>query len=86
MPSSDCQRAAGARTFDGTQTRDKLVNTPDLLVETRGHVRLLTLNRPQRANALSPELMSALVEAFVEAGADSDVRAIVVTGAGERAF
>ena len=30
--------------------------------------------------------MSALVEAFVDAGADSDVRAIVVTGAGDRAF
>jgi len=58
----------------------------DLLIESRGHVRLLTLNRPQRANALSPELMSALVDAFVDAGADPEVRAIVVTGAGERAF
>jgi enoyl-CoA hydratase/carnithine racemase len=58
----------------------------DLLIEDRGHVRLLTLNRPQRANALSPELMSSIADAFVEAGADPEVRAIVVTGAGERAF
>ena len=58
----------------------------DLLIEDRGHVRLLTLNRPYRANALSPELMSALIDAFVDAGADSDVRAIVITGAGDRAF
>jgi enoyl-CoA hydratase/carnithine racemase len=58
----------------------------DLLIETRGHVRLLTLNRPQRANALSPELSSALIDAFVDAGADPEVRAIVVTGAGERIF
>lgn len=58
----------------------------DLLIEDRGHVRLLTLNRPQRANALSPELMAAIAEAFVEAGADPEVRAIVVTGAGDRAF
>lgn len=60
--------------------------TEDLLIEERGHVRLLTLNRPHRANALSPELMSALVAAFVDAGADPQVRAIVVTGAGDRAF
>ena len=58
----------------------------DLLIEDQGNVRLLTLNRPQRANALSPELMSALVEAFVDAGAEPDVRAIVVTGAGDRVF
>jgi enoyl-CoA hydratase/carnithine racemase len=79
-------------------TREEIVTTPDqagqspaelakeLLVETRGHVRLLTLNRPHRSNALSPELMSAIADAFVEAGADPEVRAIVVTGAGERAF
>ena len=58
----------------------------DLLIEDRGHVRLLTLNRPQRANALTPDLMAAIAEAFVEAGADPEVRAIVVTGAGDRAF
>jgi enoyl-CoA hydratase/carnithine racemase len=58
----------------------------DLLIEDRGHVRLLTLNRPQRANALTPELMSAIADAFVDAGADPEVRAVVVTGAGERAF
>ena len=50
--------------------------TKDLIIEDRGHVRLLTLNRPHRANALSPELMSALVEAFVDAGADPEVRAL----------
>ncbi|MGD9885558.1 MAG: enoyl-CoA hydratase/isomerase family protein [Reyranella sp.] len=58
----------------------------DLVIEDRGHVRVLTLNRPQRANALTPELMAAIAEAFVEAGADPEVRAIVVTGAGDRAF
>jgi hypothetical protein len=82
-----------------TQMEGHVLNTPgetkqvlptadakDLVIEDRGHVRLLTLNRPHRANALSPELMSALVEAFIDAGADPEVRAIVVTGAGDRAF
>ena len=70
------------KTKQGPSTED----AKDLLIEDRGHVRLLTLNRPHRANALSPELMSALIDAFVDAGADPEVRAIVITGAGDRAF
>src|SRR3954453_8939272 len=54
--------------------------------ETHGHIRLLTMNRPERMNALSPELSDALIAAFVEAGADPDVRAIILTAVGERAF
>jgi enoyl-CoA hydratase len=49
-------------------------------------VRLLTLNRPERRNALSPDLVTALVVALREADADRDVRAVVLTGAGEKAF
>ena len=59
---------------------------PILLSETRGHILVLTINRPERMNALSPELSDALIEAFVEAGADPDVRAIVLTSVGDRAF
>jgi enoyl-CoA hydratase len=57
-----------------------------LLSETRGYVRLLTINRPERMNALSPELSDELIEAFVDAGADPDIRAIVLTSVGDRAF
>ncbi|MFL5287332.1 MAG: enoyl-CoA hydratase/isomerase family protein [Rhodopila sp.] len=60
--------------------------TPILLTETRGHIRLLTINRPDRMNSLSPEMSDALIEAFVEAGADPEVRVIVLTAVGERAF
>jgi hypothetical protein len=73
-------------TLGDTQQGPANEGTKDLVMKDRGHVRLLMLNRPHRANALSPELMSALVEAFVDAGADPEVRAIVVTGAGDRAF
>ena len=59
---------------------------PILLSETRGHILVLTINRPERMNSLSPELSEALVEAFVEAGADPEVRAIVLTAVGDRAF
>ncbi len=57
-----------------------------LLCETRGHLRILTINRPHRSNAMSPELSDALIAAFVDAGADPDVRAIILTAVGDRAF
>ena len=57
-----------------------------LLSAMRGNILVLTINRPERMNALSPELSDALIEAFVEAGVDPDVRAIVLTSAGDRAF
>ncbi|HBK04757.1 MAG TPA: enoyl-CoA hydratase [Acetobacteraceae bacterium] len=57
-----------------------------LLREMRGHILVLTINRPERMNSLSPELSDALIEAFVEAGADPDVRVVVLTAVGDRAF
>jgi enoyl-CoA hydratase/carnithine racemase len=54
----------------------------DLLVERRGHVTLLTLNRPERLNAITFAMLEALADALAGADRDSDVRAIVITGAG----
>ena len=59
---------------------------PILMAEARDHILVLTINRPERMNALSPELSEALIEAFVEAGADPGVRAIILTSVGDRAF
>lgn len=46
-------------------------------------VRLLTLNRPERKNALSPDLVTALTTALGDAERDSSVRVVVLTGAGD---
>lgn len=54
--------------------------------EQRGHVRLLRINRPDRLNALDYKSNVACKEFFREASADPDVRAIIVTGTGPRAF
>ena len=56
-----------------------------VLYETGDRIATITLNRPDRMNALSPDLERELHEALDEADADGGVRAIVVTGAG-RAF
>lgn len=53
-----------------------------LLVEDRGRTRWLTLNRPDRRNALNRALNDALVDALVEADHDDDVYAVAITGAG----
>lgn len=50
--------------------------------ETRGHVAVLTLNRPERLNAISPGLRQETHAAVETAWADDAVRALVVTGAG----
>lgn len=51
-----------------------------------GPVAILTLNRPQAMNALNRELRAALVSACAALEANSDVRVVILTGAGERAF
>lgn len=57
-----------------------------LVLETReGDIATLTLNRPDRLNALNVELAAALVEALRRTAADARVRCVVLTGAG-RAF
>jgi enoyl-CoA hydratase/carnithine racemase len=53
-----------------------------LLTETRGHVRLLTLDRPERRNALSSALQAHLVDELLACAADPGVRAVVLTGNG----
>ena len=54
-----------------------------LLIENRGQVRILTMNRPEKRNALNTELTRSLLEAFRAADADESVGAIVLTGAGQ---
>jgi len=60
--------------------------SPDLLVNTQDGVLWLTFNRPQKANALSLPLLTAFNQSLRDAAARDDVRAVVITGAGERNF
>lgn len=57
-----------------------------LRYEVREHVAYLTLNRPERRNALSTGLISDLLDAFDRVTGDDDVWLVVLTGAGEKAF
>lgn len=54
-----------------------------LFMEDRGAVRLLTMSRPEKRNALNTELTRALLEALRAADADESVGCVVLTGAGQ---
>ncbi|MEU8251028.1 enoyl-CoA hydratase-related protein [Nonomuraea sp. NPDC048916] len=57
-----------------------------VLVERAGSVTIVTINRPEAYNALNAEVLSRLHAAVLDADADPAVRAVVVTGSGEKAF
>jgi enoyl-CoA hydratase/carnithine racemase len=54
-----------------------------LLVENRGAVRILTMNRPEKRNALNSELTHALLEALHRVDKEESVGSVVLTGAGQ---
>jgi enoyl-CoA hydratase/carnithine racemase len=62
------------------------VSEVEVEVEVAGRVATVTLNRPEALNAISTELATALAEAVEPLATDPGVRAVVLTGAGERAF
>ena len=57
-----------------------------LLVADRGAVRQITVNRPDKLNALNAATLNALLTAFEAAANDPSVRAVILTGAGPKAF
>lgn len=60
--------------------------TEEVLLEKRGAIAWITLNRPQAMNAINDQVRQRLPACVRAADADPDVRVIVVRGAGERAF
>jgi enoyl-CoA hydratase len=55
---------------------------PHAIVLREGHLMTITMNRPQRMNALSGEMLIRMFDAYEEASRDPDIRCILVTGAG----
>jgi 2-(1,2-epoxy-1,2-dihydrophenyl)acetyl-CoA isomerase len=60
---------------------DEAVETPVLLAEVADRVGTITLNRPERRNALNGELMAALDAAVRQMAVDDDVKVVILTGA-----
>src|SRR5215471_1724351 len=60
--------------------------TEQLLVDVEDGIATITFNRPERHNALSAPIRTALPGVLGALQADGDVRVVVLTGAGDRAF
>lgn len=58
----------------------------NILTETQGKIQIITINRPDKLNALNKETIAELHDAFAKAEAEPSCRAIVLTGSGEKAF
>jgi crotonobetainyl-CoA hydratase len=59
---------------------------PAVLVDKRGHIMLVTLNRPEARNACNQALWIGGGEALAEAERDPEIRVVIVTGAGDQSF
>ena len=57
-----------------------------ILTEVRNQIAYITINRPQRLNALNKDTIAALHDALKTANDDTAVRVIILTGSGEKAF
>ena len=62
------------------------MQTDKILTEIRAGVGWLTINNPERRNAISLEMWQALASAFETFAADSEIRCVVIKGAGDKAF
>lgn len=62
------------------------MNYANLLAKQEGSIRTLTIHRPDQLNALNKETISSLSKALDEADRDPEVRVIILTGSGEKAF
>ena len=65
---------------------EKSAPSPVLLAERRGEVLWLTVNRPEKHNALNRAVLGAIGEAFSAHAADDGLKAAVITGAGDKYF
>src|SRR6056297_2943901 len=77
---------ATSKSTDGATSQADASGAPLVLREVRGAALWITLNRPTQRNALNDEVAALIAEALRDAQADGSVRAIVLTGAGDKAF
>jgi enoyl-CoA hydratase len=62
------------------------MNYPALLIESNDNVSVVTINRPDKLNALNRDVIEQLGSCMSELESDSNVRCIILTGSGEKAF
>ena len=64
-----------------SQAEEQAMTDDSVLLEKRGQAFWITINRPEKRNALNAEVIAGLAKGYREAHDDKDVRVIVLTGA-----
>lgn len=62
------------------------MSADNIIYEKHAHIAYLTMNRPNKRNALTPEMMVRMTDAWNDIRSDDNVRVAIVTGAGDAAF
>ena len=63
-----------------------MTDTTSVITEKRGQAFWITINRPEKRNALNGDVIAGIAKGYRDAHDDKDVRVIVLTGAGDKAF
>jgi enoyl-CoA hydratase len=66
--------------------KNKLMNYTNILIENKKNYAIVTVNRPSKLNALNKETISELHQALFSLNKDKQIKAIIITGSGEKAF
>jgi enoyl-CoA hydratase/carnithine racemase len=78
--------AANSAASNGVVAREANEHASEILCETRNRVAFITLNRPNALNALSFAMLGELRAELLRCAADPEVRAVLLRGAGDKAF
>src|SRR3954454_18258413 len=63
-----------------------MTDNTSVILEKRGDAYWITINRPEKRNAINGEVVAGIAKGFRDAHDDPEVRVIVLTGAGDKAF
>src|SRR6266536_6339301 len=85
-PTRPLSSASAEGVRDRASGRRAIMTEPPVRYELAHRIARVTLNRPQRRNALSAEVVEGLLAALRRAGSDDAVQVVVLTGAGEKSF
>ncbi|MBJ22121.1 MAG: enoyl-CoA hydratase/isomerase family protein [bacterium] len=87
MLSSKATKAPTATLESNARVRSPSLKLPPTLhYEKKGHIAVVTFNRPESMNALTVEMLGAMDAAFADFDADPDLWVAILTGAGDKAF
>jgi len=86
IPGESMKPTSRSKVPNSKQEKSKVSNKDNVQYQEKKGIGWITLNRPEALNALSQDVLQQLASILDKAGTDDAVRAVIITGAGEKAF